>query len=75
MLLREFIIDGYVVTLSNDADNQYTALVVDSEGEKLFHHDYDDYEKIKEYFNLIASDYENSIINIDRVLDILRVSR
>ena len=70
MLLREFVVDGHVISLSEE-DGLYIAMAVDGDGEKLFYREYDDYDKIKEYFNIIVEEYENSYINIKRVLDIL----
>jgi hypothetical protein len=74
MLLREFVIDGYTIRLNEDS-GLYIAMIVDSSGEKLFYQEYDDYEKVKEYFDIIAKEYEDSNTNIKRVLEILESSR
>lgn len=74
MLLREFIIDEHTICL-NENGSLYTALVVNSSGEKLFYHEYQGYEQIKECFDIIVEEYENCSIDIRRVLDILENSK
>ena len=74
MLLREFIIDEHTICL-NENGSLFIAVVKNSSGEKLFYHEYQDYEKIKEYFDIIVEEYENCSIDIKRVLDILESSK
>lgn len=74
MLLREFVIDEHTICL-NEKGSLYIAIVENSSGEKLFYHEYRDYEKIKECFDIIVEEYENSNISIKRVLDILENSK
>lgn len=74
MLLREFVIDGHTICL-NEKGSLYIAEVKNSSGEKLFYHEYEDYEKIKEYFDTIVDEFENCSIGIKRVLAILENSK
>lgn len=74
MLLRELIIDEHTLSL-NENGNVYVAVVKNSKGEKLFYHEYQDYEKIKEFLDIIVEEYEGNRINIKRVLGILESSK
>lgn len=74
MLLREFVIDEHTICL-NENGSLFIAVVQNSSGEKLFYHEYQDYEKIKECFDIIVEEYEDHGIDIKRVLDILESSK
>ena len=73
MLLREFEIDEHILTLDEIEDN-FSIVVKNSNGERLFSQEYDSYEEVREIFDLIVKEYEGNYINIERVLDILQCS-
>jgi hypothetical protein len=73
MLLREFEIDEHILTLDEIEDN-FSIVVKNSSGERLFSQEYDSYEEVREIFDLIVKEYEGNYINIERVLDILQCS-
>ncbi|NLN48591.1 MAG: hypothetical protein GX154_05795 [Clostridiales bacterium] len=73
MLLREFEIDEHILTLDEIEDN-FSIVVKNSRGERLFSQEYDSYEEVREIFDLIVKEYEGNYINIERVLDILQCS-
>lgn len=73
MLLREFEIDDHVLTLDG-IDDEYTIIIKNNSGEKLFSQEYDSYEEVREIFDLIIKEYEGNYINIERVLNILQSS-
>ncbi len=74
MLLRELVIDGHTLTL-NENDDLYGATIVNSKGDKLFYHEYQDYDKVKEFLDLIVKEYEGNSISIKKVLEILESSK
>lgn len=74
MLLREFEIDGHIIRLS-EVDEIFIAEVLDQDGEKLFYHEFNNYENIKNGFNQIIEENEASKIDIKRVLSILENSK
>ncbi|HCJ58590.1 hypothetical protein [Lutispora sp.] len=74
MLLREFEIDGHIIRLS-EVDDIFVAEVAQSSGERLFYHEFSNYESIKNGFNQIIEENEANSINIKRVLDILENSK
>lgn len=73
MLLREFTIDDHVISLIQD-EKIYIAQVLSSQGDKVFYHEYNDYDKIKPFFSDIVGRIERGECSIEVVLDILRSS-
>lgn len=73
MLLREFTIDHHVISLNQDND-VYVTTVVNGNGEKVFYHEYKDYEKIKSCFDEIIQAIEADGIHIEQVMGILERS-
>jgi len=73
MLLREFSIDNHTLSLTQDGDN-YIAMVTNKDGEKIFYHDYKDYEKIKSCFDEIVKAIETDNIGIEKAVGILKQS-
>ncbi|MDD2481611.1 MAG: hypothetical protein WCY24_00805 [Lutispora sp.] len=74
MLLREFEIDDHIIRL-NEKDDIFIAEVLNSGGERLFYHEFSNYENIKTGFNQIIEENEASNIDIKRVLTILENSK
>ena len=70
MLLREFTIENHIISLIQDGDI-YIAKITNSDGEKLLHHEYKDYEKIKSCFDEIVQAIETDKISIKDVFGIL----
>lgn len=73
MLLREFKVEGHTVMLNED-DNTYIAQIIGLNGEKLFYHEYDAYEKIKASFDEIVRGIQQGNIDIQTILEILEKS-
>jgi hypothetical protein len=73
MLLREFTIDDHIISLT-DYEEIYVAQVVNSSGEKVFYHEYKDYDKVKNCFNEIISKLEDGGCSIDTAISILNSS-
>ncbi|MCK9218122.1 MAG: hypothetical protein M0P77_09435 [Firmicutes bacterium] len=74
MLLRELVIDENVLTLK-DVGDSYIIELKNKDCENLFFHEYSDYEEIREVMDLIVKEYEEEIITIARLLDILKDSK
>lgn len=70
MLLREFAVDNHTISLMQESE-VYIAKVTNKSGNKLFYHEYKDYEKIKGYFDEIVQAIENDKIGIKDVINIL----
>lgn len=73
MLLREFKIDNHTIILNQD-EEIYIAQVIGANGEKVFYHEYKEYDKIKSYFDEIVHDIQNGKSDIKSILDILQKS-
>ncbi len=73
MLLREFAIDNHIISLIQN-DDIYVTTVVNGKGEKLYYHEYKDYEKIKGCFDEIIQAIGAEGISIDKVIHILERS-
>lgn len=73
MLLREFTIDNHIISLT-DYEELYVAKVLNSYGEKVFYHEYKDYDKVKNCFNEIILKLENEGCSIDTALSLLNSS-
>lgn len=74
MLLREFEIDSHIIRLI-ERDEIFVAEVADNNGDRLFYHEFSDYENIKNSFNQIIEENETKSIDIKRVLRILENSK
>ncbi|SHI39831.1 hypothetical protein [Lutispora thermophila] len=74
MLLREFEIDGCIIRLS-EVNEIFIAEVLGQNGEKLFYHEFNNYDNIKNGFNQIIEENEASKVDIERVLSILENSK
>jgi len=70
MLLREFAIENHIISLIQE-DELYIAKITNNNGEKLLHHEYKDYEKIKSCFDEIVQAIETDKIGIKDVIGIL----
>lgn len=73
MLLREFKIDNNTIILNQDEDT-YIAQVLGASGEKLFYHEYKDYEKIKSCFDEIVQSIQQNTADIQNIINILQNS-
>ena len=73
MLLREFAIENHTISLIQEGEI-YTAKVTNKNGEKLFYHEYKDYEKIKGCFDEIVQAIESDEADITNVIGILEKS-
>lgn len=73
MLLREFTIDNHIISLT-DYEELYVAQVLNESGEKVFYHEYKDYEKVKSCFNSIILKLENEGCSIETALSLLNSS-
>ncbi|OGO77273.1 MAG: hypothetical protein A2Y23_02525 [Clostridiales bacterium GWB2_37_7] len=73
MLLREFKIDENTIILNQD-ENTYVAQVINNHGEKIFYHEYSEYDKIKASFDEIVQNIQQGNIDIKNILDILEKS-
>lgn len=73
MLLREFIIDNHTINL-NQEGKVFVATIYGSGGERVFNHEYGDYEKIKLCFDEIIQSSEKGNISIADILKILEKS-
>lgn len=73
MLLREFTIDNHTISLIQN-DDIYVTAVVNGKGEKLYYHEYKDYEKIKSCFDEIIQTIEADGVSIEQVINILEKS-
>lgn len=73
MLLREFTIDDHTITLFSESDD-YIAKVINQKGDKVFYHEYRDYDKIKSSFDEIIRNIENGSCKISTIIDILNKS-
>lgn len=73
MLLREFKIGEYTIMLNQD-DEIYIAQVVGAKGEKVFYHEYKEYDKIKAYFDEIVQNIQQNNDDIESIIDILKRS-
>lgn len=73
MLLREFKIDDHTIILNQD-DDIYIAQVIGVNGEKVFYHEYKEYDKIKAYFDEIVQNIQQNNADIKNIIDILQKS-
>jgi hypothetical protein len=70
MLLREFSIENHIISLIQEGE-LYIARITNNHGEKILHHEYKDYEKVKGRFDEIVQAYEKDRIGIKKVIKIL----
>lgn len=73
MLLREFKIEDNTIILNQD-ENTYVAQIINSNGEKIFYHEYDEYDKIKASFDEIIQSIQDGNADINNILGILEKS-
>lgn len=73
MLLREFKIDNHTIRLNQDEDI-YIAQVLGASGEKVFYHEYKEYDKIKSYFDEIVQNIQQGNADIQNIIEILQKS-
>ncbi|MDF2840791.1 MAG: hypothetical protein K0Q99_1563 [Clostridia bacterium] len=73
MLLREFIIEDNTIMLNQD-DNTYVVQIINNNGEKIFYHEYSEYEKIKVCFDEIVQGIQQGNADINNILSILEKS-
>jgi hypothetical protein len=73
MLLREFTVHEHTINLTQDG-TIYIATVMNSGGEKVFYHEYNDYEKIKHCLSEIIQKIESGEADIQYVLEALERS-
>lgn len=73
MLLREFKIEDNTVILNQD-ENTYVAQVVNNNGEKIFYHEYMEYDIIKLSFDEIVQNIQAGNADIQNILTILEKS-
>lgn len=73
MLLREFKIEDNTIILDQD-ENTYVAQVVNNSGEKIFYHEYMEYDKIKISFDEIVQSIQEGNADIKNILTILEKS-
>jgi len=73
MLLREFKVDNNTVILDQDEDI-YIAQILGANGEKLFYHEYKEYEKIKACFDEIVQSIQQNNADIKNIINILQNS-
>ena len=73
MLLREFALDGHTISLKEE-DELYIAQILNDAGEKVFYHEYKDYEKVKNSFNEIIAKLEKGDCSIDTAMLLLNES-
>ncbi len=73
MLLREFTVDGHTINLTQDG-TIYIATVMNNGGEKVFYHEYNNYEKIKLCLSEIIQKIEVGEADIQYVLEVLERS-
>lgn len=73
MLLREFALDGHTISLKEE-DELYIAQILNDAGEKVFYHEYKEYEKVKNSFNEIIAKLEQGDCSIDTAMLLLNES-
>lgn len=73
MLLREFKVEGHTVMLNQD-EHLYIAQIINQKGEKVFYHEYNDYDIIKVYFDEIVKNIQAGNADIKGIIDILERS-
>jgi hypothetical protein len=73
MLLREFKIEDNTIMLNQD-ENTYIAQIINNNGEKIFYHEYNEYDKIKVSFDEIVQNIQQGNANIKNILSILEKS-
>lgn len=73
MLLREFKIEDNTIMLDQD-ENIYIAQIINSNGEKIFYHEYNEYDKIKISFDEIVQSIQNGNADMQNILSILEKS-
>lgn len=73
MLLREFKIDGHTIKLNQD-EEIYIAQVLGISGEKVFYHEYKEYDNIKLCFDEIVQNVQQGNADIQNILGILQKS-
>lgn len=70
MLLREFKVDDHTIMLTQD-EHTYIAQVMNQDGEKVFYHEYTDYDKIKVCFDEIVKSIQEDNAAISNIMNIL----
>ncbi len=73
MLLREFAFDDHTISLKEE-DDLYIAQILNNAGEKVFYHEYKDYEKVKNSFNEIIAKIEKGGCSIEAAIVLLNES-
>lgn len=73
MLLREFTVDDHVIELIQDGAI-YIAKITNSGGEKVFYHEYNDYDKIKLGLDAIIERVSKNEVRINDIITILEKS-
>lgn len=73
MLLREFAVESYTISLIQE-DEFYIAKVTNNKGERILYNEYKDYENIKSCFDKIVQAVEIDKIGIEEVIGILKRS-
>jgi len=70
MLLREFKVQDNTITLNQD-ENTYVAQITNHDGERIFYHEYNEYDKIKASFDEIVQNIQAGNADIKDILSIL----
>lgn len=73
MLLREFTIEDYLISLIQE-DELYIAKVTNNKGQKVLYNEYKDYENIKSCFDKIVQAIEIDRIGIVDIIGMLERS-
>ena len=73
MLLREFKVEDHTIMLTQD-EYAYIAQIINSSGEKVFYHEYSDYDKIKVCFDEIVKTIQDGSADIKNIMSILENS-
>ena len=71
MLLREFVVGNHTINLFQESE-LYIATVRDSLGEKIFNHEYNDYDVIKSCFDGIIHYIDQGGDDIQEILKLLK---
>lgn len=73
MLLREFKVEGHTIILDQDGET-YIAQIVRPNGERMFYHEYYEYEKIRPSFDEIVAQIQQDSADIKSIMTILEKS-
>lgn len=73
MLLREFKVEDHTIMLTQD-EYTYIAQIINEAGEKVFYHEYNDYDKIKVCFDEIVKSIQEGTAAIKNIMSILEKS-